>query len=521
MSDGSVRGPDGVSPGAYPWVTVSSLVRALHRRWRLWCVAACCGLLTGILLSLAFPPAHSASTTILLRHLRQSDPSGAMATDANLAKTRTVARAALRRLGSDLPIDKFISSYRATPITDDLLQVTATASSGPEAVRRANSVAESFLEFRREELRRELQVALQTLRQRTDELTRELASLNEAINAISSSSSQGPNNPEVRRLGELLTNRGSIQEELGSLRRQVDDIRQETNAAVEKSRVVDRASRDDRSLLRAALPNGAAGLVAGLGLGVGWVILQEVVSDRVRRREDIAAALEIPVGVSVGSFRGPIRVQRWRLRRQQDAPGGDLWRIVQHLRDCLSHQDASSPALIVLSVESDRPAALATAALAIDLSNEGRRVLVADLSPRAPLASLFQVPVTKTSTVYMGSASTLWITFPTTASRPEDRQTALDHDFSRKIDVVLVLASINPADGAWHLKEWASAAAPVVTAGRSTANALRSTSHMLRVAGLELAPAILVGADRTDDSLGTTDPARSTPTPRFPAARKP
>ena len=52
---------------------------------------------------------------------------------------------------------------------------------------------------------------------------------------------------------------------------------------------------------------GAVGLLGGLALGVTIVIVRALVSDRLRRRDDIAYALDAPVKLSVGT----LRARRW------------------------------------------------------------------------------------------------------------------------------------------------------------------------------------------------------------------
>jgi hypothetical protein len=83
-------------------------------------------------------------------------------------------------------------------------------------------------------------------------------------------------------------------------------------------------------------------------------------------------------------------------------------------------------------------------------------------------------------------------------------------------DVVLTLAEIDPAIGVEHLKSWADQVVLLVTAGRSSAELLRTTAGLIRSAALKLPFAVLVGADRTDESLGVPDPAA----PGVPGARR-
>ena len=69
-------------------------------------------------------------------------------------------------------------------------------------------------------------------------------------------------------------------------------------------------------------------------------------------------------------------------------------------------------------------------------------------------------------------------------------------------DLLLTLATLDPSLGAEHLAGWARGAVAVVTAGRSSAERVHAVGEMIRLAGIELISAVLVGADKTDESLG-------------------
>jgi hypothetical protein len=86
----------------------------------------------------------------------------------------------------------------------------------------------------------------------------------------------------------------------------------------------------------------------------------------------------------------------------------------------------------------------------------------------------------------------------------------------------LVVAVLDPANGAEHLREWGETAVAIVTAGRSTDAKLAANATMIRSAGLRLASVVLVDSDPLDDTLGVV-PGRpdsgQTNTPNPPSAR--
>ena len=71
-------------------------------------------------------------------------------------------------------------------------------------------------------------------------------------------------------------------------------------------------------------------------------------------------------------------------------------------------------------------------------------------------------------------------------------------------DLLLTLATVDPSLGAEHLATWAGRAVVLVTAGRSSWTRIHAVGEMIRLAGISLVSAVLVGADKTDESLGAT-----------------
>jgi hypothetical protein len=73
---------------------------------------------------------------------------------------------------------------------------------------------------------------------------------------------------------------------------------------------------------------------------------------------------------------------------------------------------------------------------------------------------------------------------------------------SNSADVLLTLASLNPALGSEYLATWATDAVGMVTAGQSSEERVRGVREMVRLAGTRLNSVVLVGADKRDQSLG-------------------
>jgi hypothetical protein len=77
---------------------------------------------------------------------------------------------------------------------------------------------------------------------------------------------------------------------------------------------------------------------------------------------------------------------------------------------------------------------------------------------------------------------------------------------SASADLLLTLATLDPALGGEHLAGWARSAVAFVTAGKSSAEKIHAVGEMVRLAGMSLISGILVGADQTDESVGGVTP---------------
>jgi len=73
-------------------------------------------------------------------------------------------------------------------------------------------------------------------------------------------------------------------------------------------------------------------------------------------------------------------------------------------------------------------------------------------------------------------------------------------------DLLLTLVTLDPSVGSEHLPTWAADAVVVMTAGRSSWTKIHAVGEMIRLAGTRLVSAVLVGADKADESLGVTHP---------------
>ena len=501
-----------------PLVDVPRLLRALRRRWRLLALACLAGMIAATVLLLVSPPPYVATTTLLLRHPATADPTRDMATDVEIVTSRTVAERAMAALRLHGSVDQFLASYTPTSLSDYVLRISAKAPGPQEALRRAGALAMAFLEYRRAQFQQQSAVTVAALDERRRRLESELAAINGDIgNALGNPVGNAPDTSADAtappqggdQLTEQLSRRTTISHELDDVRQQIDATMLEAGAIVQTSRIVDPPAVVDTGRSKAMAGTIAAGLVLGLALGGGPIVLREMLSDRVRRRSAVTAALGAPVVVSTGPLGGSLLDRRARLiRRPPAAPGGDadLRRIVCHLRGVLTRPDTPC-SLVVVSLGSDAVTAAAVSALAHELVAQARVVLVADLSPHASVAALLQARSTGLSAASTApGALRVACPSPQTDVTVDPPAIGADADARRDAaDAVLALATVDPSRDARHLARWATVAVVLVTAGHSTASGLRSAGQLLRAAGITLDSVVLIGADPDDETVGLID----------------
>ncbi len=124
------------------------------------------------------------------------------------------------------------------------------------------------------------------------------------------------------------------------------------------------------------------GLIVGVVLGMVIVVVRTIVSDRLRRRDDVATAMGVPVRLSVQS----VPLSRWRPGRRglSAARLPAVRRITAYLRTALPRAGNRTAALAVIPVDEPQVAALSLVSLAVSCAQEGRSVVVADLAEGAP-----------------------------------------------------------------------------------------------------------------------------------------
>ena len=495
-------------------VSLGFIWAAIRRSARFWIIMAIVGLLVGSSYYVKYPPAYKASTSVLLTYGPDESPASAVFDNQAIAESHTVAQLAMNKLGDHEPLGKFAAAYTVAVVTDRVLQITSSAPTSSEAVSRANAIANAFLQFRARQETSAQQVLIRSLEQELGQATQTEQNLSSQIRRVQAEPSSPSRQTKLKSLQnehkQALINLGVLQQTVAGAQ-----AGNSTLSAVTASVVLDPASPLAHSKLKGRLIYAVYGLLVGLLLGIGIVVVRAVVSDKLRRRDDIARALGAPVKLSVGA----VRLSRRFLpgRRGLDAADAvEIRRIVAHLRDAVPPKEERT-ALAVIPVDDTDVSALAVVTLAIQYAEDGRQVVLADLVAGAPAAALLdnQGPGVRMKNLNRGR---LTLAVPDRdelapagplGRRPVQAQRSQFSDETAKAcasaDIVLTLVTLDPALGGEYLLTWSDTAVAVVTAGRSSWTKVHAAGEMIRLAGTSLASVVLVGADKNDETLGVAE----------------
>lgn len=492
-------------------VSLAFLRAAIRRDVRLWGAMAIIGLLVGLGVYVASPPAYQASTSVLLTLGPYENANSAPMDNQAIAQSRAVAGLAGHMLGLTQNPASVISDYTVAVDAPDLLKFTASGPSADVAVTRARTVAAAFLRFRTAQLEAEQNLALKSADEQITQVRQELNSISRQISQVSA---QATSPAQQAELTKLQTERSQSAATLSTLQQSASSNRGSTATAlaVKHSQVLESAAPVFQSRLKRLVPRPAIGFALGLALGLGIVIIRALSSDKLRRRDDVAQALGTPVQLSVGT----VPQSRWPPRRRglAAASGRPVRRMVAYLRSVLPARPTGPAALAVVPVGDPGAAALSLVSLALSCAQQGRQVMVADLVSGMPAARLLHSGQTGVHQVHLNGAGLVVAVpepddvapigpFGRTArhAQPSSFSDAVA-DGSASADLLLTLAALDPALDGDHLPTWAADAVVVVTAGKSSWTQIHTAGQMLRLAGLPPLSAVLVGADKHDESLG-------------------
>jgi capsular polysaccharide biosynthesis protein len=483
-------------------VSLGYIRAALRRRARFWCLTTLLGLVVGLGLYVEIPAPYQASTTVLV--VDNTDPAVQVNNDIALAQSTAVAEGVVRQLGLNEPAATLLKNYTVSPVSNQVLDITATAGTASDALRQAGVIASQFLKVRAQYAQTQEQLTEAQVNQQVSQAKKNLDAINSQISQLSSQSV--PSSMQAEQQAASTTLAETQQYAAGTLA----TLRTQTQVMAKGSEVIVTPTLVHHSKLKGPLLYLVGALFGGLVLGLAIVSIGAIVSDRLRRRDDVAYAFSAPVRLSVGSLR------RGRLpsRRSGAARDRDMRLVLEHLRQAVPGSSRGPASMAIVAVDDAETVAEIAVSLAAACANDGKRIVLGDLSSGAHAARRLGAGAPGIEQVSVDGSSLMLVvpapddvapvgplhsrTTPSGYREPPERLTVV----AASADLVLSLVTLDPASGGEHLSTWATDAVAIVTAGGSSAATIASAREMIRLAGVQLDSVVLIGADNNDLSLG-------------------
>jgi uncharacterized protein involved in exopolysaccharide biosynthesis len=278
------------SERAAPTLVSLHFIRTALRRRLLVCVlAALLGLAAAGTFLVAFPLPHQARATLVLAYDPEVDPSRAMATNVSLLQTRTVAVQVIDELDLNMLPEDFLKSFLVNAESSELMTLTLSAPTDAEAVRQLQGLTDVYLRFRADQISQQSRNFTNGLRLRIQQLQAEVKELNPQIERLRP---QVTNETARTRLDDLITQRNSANSRIETLQQQVEDATLRNTSVIASSRVVDPPAALPGLAKRTMALILASGLIGGTALGCGSVLFFAIMSDKLRRRADVAVTVD-------------------------------------------------------------------------------------------------------------------------------------------------------------------------------------------------------------------------------------
>lgn len=486
-------------------------LRAAVRRRRLRLVVpAVLGLLLGVAFLAVSPALPTATTTLILAHDPQVLPANASATDVSLLTTRTVAERTIQDLGLTIAPQELLNSV--TPVStgsSEILQITMTAPTNDEAVRRLGAFTSRYLEFRNGQVAAQVDILIKGYEKRIAGLQ---ATVKEQTRQIDDAAGRGESNTPA--VTDAVALRSKSNGQISDLQQLDQQAQLQRATVVVASKVLDPPAPLSGGRLRHVALVLASALIGGLAVGFVVVVLQAILTDRLWLRVEVGSALQTRVPLSVRRLAPLSRLARpvgflpW-VRAARERRSVDRQRMGHTIEQALmGTRRPASLAVLCLGNSDDMRFGLVAAGAAI--RRHGRDALIVDLTARGQveaaldrLADLAELSPGDRPEVFRPHV------VPSLTSGPADLDGSDWDDVAvakARSAVVLVLADLDPAVGVDHLTAWADEVVVAVTAGRSGVELVRTTADLVRSAGLRLLGAVLLRTTRDDMSSAVEAP---------------
>lgn len=460
-----------------PLLDLQRLVAGIRWRRRLWLPCAVIGMLAGLALAATMPPQPTAVTKLLIIHEadQPSDGGGLIETDIALLKTTRVAEQALKKVKSADRPEAFIKDYSGLGLSNNVLQLTVEADTGPAAIARAKALSEVFIADHVRRVEAATEAAVQELRDRQKDLASQLDEVNRDITRITPDEAD---TATATQLTSLYARRADLEAKVQDLGSRAEEAGGDTPRVIAGTEIVDEPRLVPQSALTAGLTNAVVGLGLGLALGLALAAVSSIVQDRPVLRREIAVHLGASIIAQLPPRKRLFARLWWRIRhvRERKRVAATLARLARLAPGEPRH-------VSVLELGTPRLAAALATDIARELAVDGAPVVLIDDLPRRDILKHAGEPTDSVEIVDGADWS-------------NDRD---DHLDGFRIGV----GSVRPGTSWTDLPRLGAETLLVVRAGHARTEWLHTVARQLADAGIPVIGVVLVEPDPRDRSDGT------------------
>jgi polysaccharide biosynthesis transport protein len=382
-------------------------------RSRKWTIAVTAVLIVAAVLGFSFlqEPLYSAQARVLVQPLASP---GSIAgqpvdvqTESQVARSQPVAEQVQAELDTTISAKSLqgsldVTGVSATQVSYSSAQVlvfTFTSSDPVFARDAANTFADAYIQYRKQQALGAFVSAQSSVQQRIKAASKQLEDVTRQLEEATRAGDQSL-------ILTLETQRGVFIARLGVLQQRLDDLQPDETVRTGGAQVIDSALTPTSPSSPDFFRNGALALVGGLILGIGAAFLRERLDDRFRGRADVEVALGAPVLGTVPKYRISKRGHSgFGLVAPEEGKSlaTEAYRTLRtNLEFALSQHGVRG--IVVTSPSSGEGKTATTANLGVVLAQAGRRVILVSADLRRPtLEKYFKVKNEKGLSTFLRS----------------------------------------------------------------------------------------------------------------------
>jgi len=358
----------------------TSLREIWRRRVLILVVAVLCAA-AGAAYGYLRPTTATAGALVILPQTANSGSGvSGISTEVVIAKSTPVLAAAGAKLSPRLGALAVKKLVTVSQLSGQVLQIEAQGRTSSDALRLANGVAASFIQYVTQLDAGYSGPAVASLQQQSTLLTQQINSLQAQIDTVSGSlNSEGAGSTagqqDATLLAQLRAEQDQVSLQLNTITSRLAAAQLASGSAAGSTLVVQKATAQPVARYKLPIQAGIIGFVIGLLGGMVFVLIRAQRRRRLRFRDEIARVAGAPVIASLEA-RGCTTASAWRALLEGTPRATEEWAL-RHLLYSIQKGDGRRSAVRVISFAGDSPALTTGPRLALHAAVNGIRTSLA------------------------------------------------------------------------------------------------------------------------------------------------